>query len=101
MAIRAAETATRAGSFLANCKAILMKGSKVPASRRIPKKRMAKMNITPIGAIPRIPEVMYSGNCVPIPAISPMIKGMLIIATIADNFFDMMAKSTRPIMRIP
>ena len=77
-----------------------MKGSKVPASLRIPKKRMAKMNITPIGAIPRIPEVMYSGNCVPIPAISPMIKGMLIIATIADNFFDMMDRyETRKVKR--
>ena len=83
----AVATVTFAGSLPANFNNRFIIGLNVPASVRIPKNRMAKMNITPVGAIVFRPSVIKFIISLVKPAIRAVMIGTKIKATTAAIFF--------------
>ena len=101
MARRAVATATLAGSLPAILSNLLTIGRKVPASIRMPKNKMAKMNMTPVVATDLIPSVIKSIISSPRPPIRPVTMGTIINATTGDAFLAMTKYSNKTIVKRP
>ena len=101
MASTAVARAIRAGSRPARCSRRPIIGRKVPASVSMPKNRMAKMNITPVGAIAFMPSVMKVNTSVPKPPASAAATGTAIRATTAETFRVMIRISSSAMVRMP
>lgn len=89
------------GSLPTIFKILSIIGWKVPASVRIPKNKIAKINIVPVGAIDFTPSLIYFPIFNPCPPISAVITGTDISATNGDIFFNIITANSTMIVINP